>query len=225
MKDFTHYYRILVLLLFCLKGLGHVRFCFDESGDLGDRPPSERYFVIGGFYSGDAKRMATVTRRAIGEIRKHHPFLATKPEIKAKDCSIVDKDYVLSKLAHEPDINIVYIVTDKKYVPPGYRLGKVQNLFYNYQLGLLVAYTLRQLTTKPSISHYLIDERSIQTGSLNSFQDYMNIKLNYVQKITIDFQVSYGLSHNYPEIQASDFICNAIWIKENYPKTIIFMIL
>ena len=186
---------------------------FDESGDWGSG--TERYYVIGGHVTADPRRISVVMRRAVADVYKKFPKLKKLTELKAKDAPPIAKDYILRKIAKE-NIRIYYIVIDKNHVPSYNRLGVAQNRFYNYQLGILTTY-IRNGLHIPEM-RFLIDESSIKVGSLNSFEDYIAIKLNFEEGLQTKIDVKYGLSHNHYEIQASDFICNALWGRENYPN-------
>jgi len=84
-------------------------------------------------------------------------------------------------------------------------------------MGILVKFIVKKCFF--STYRCLIDESSIKVGSLNSFGDYINIELSFKENLDTEIFVKYGLSKNYYEIQAADFICNAFWTKENYPQT------
>jgi len=187
---------------------------FDESGDWGDT--TDRFFVIGGLITPNYLRVRAVMKKTISAVCKQFPRLRKCKELKASDMPPVAKDYVLRRLAKE-NIKIVYIVADKNHIPRGNRSGIGQNRFYNYQLGILATY-LRNGINMP-VMNFILDQRSIKVGSLNSFEDYLSIKLNYEECLPTDVSVDYRLSHNYPELQAADFICNALWGRENYPQT------
>ncbi|MFZ5641777.1 MAG: DUF3800 domain-containing protein [Bacillota bacterium] len=184
---------------------------FDESGDWGDH--TERYFVLGGYLTADPLRIRGVMRRAIKDVYDEYPRLKILPELKAKDTPPIAKDYILRKLAKE-DLKIYYTAIDKNHVPSQNRLGSAQNRFYNYQLGILTTY-IRNGNHLPAMK-FLIDDRNVKVGSLNSFEDYIFIKLNFDESLSTEISVKYGLSHNYYEIQVADFICNAMWGRENY---------
>ncbi len=163
----------------------------------------------------DKLRIRGVMRRSLNRIRKKFASLRNIEEIKGSTSPPIARDYLLRKLIKE-NIEIYYIVADKKHIPRDRRTGRAQNRFYNYLMGILV----ENVVKNNSYDEYncLIDERSIRVGYLNSFEDYINIKLNYELNFNIQVNVSYGLSHNYFELQAADFICNTFGKVENHPN-------
>lgn len=187
---------------------------FDESGDWGTL--SERYYVIGGFITPNLYKIRGVTRRSMQDIKKEFPRLATVSEIKAQDCPGIAKDYLLRKLVKE-NIKIFYIVVDKNNIQERFLKTQNQNVFYNYQLGLLAKYIRNG--NNYTVFNFSIDNRSIKVASLNSFQDYIFIELNFKLNKETHVSVKYRDSEHFYEIQAADFICNALWTRENYRET------
>lgn len=186
---------------------------FDESGDWSD---NERYYIIGGFLVDDRYKIRRVMKKALRDVRRKFPSLNNKIEIKASDCPSIAKDYILMKISKVP-LGIYYLSIDKNHVDSHNKKGKAQNRFYNYTLGIMCCFIAKHQSSQRY--DCLIDERNISVGSLNSFEDYINIKTTFEDKIKTTFEIKYGDSKKYYELQVADFICNAFWTKENYPLT------
>ncbi|NPV74571.1 MAG: DUF3800 domain-containing protein, partial [Pelotomaculum sp.] len=84
-------------------------------------------------------------------------------------------------------------------------------------LGLVARYI--RSTNNFTELNFTIDNKSLKVGSLNSFEDYIAIKLNFGLRKQTYVSVKYLDSQHFFEIQAADFICNALWGRENYPNT------
>lgn len=200
-----------------------IHFVLDESGDWGST--SERFYVIGGYVTKDPVRVRSVMRRLEARIRKRFPEFIGK-EIKASKAYPPIKDFILRALASE-DIEFCYLVIDKRNSDSHDKdqelsslKGHELNLFYNYQVGVIATHERRRLSPAEVVAYnFIVDQRSIRTGSQHSLEDYLLINLNLQQGLPTTVKVMYAQSEHRAEVRAADFIANAFWTRENYPRT------
>jgi len=107
-------------------------------------------------------------RRAVKDVREQFPGFSVLPEIKANNCPSIAKDYIIRKLAKE-NIDIYYIVVDKNHLDYSLLEGNYNSLVARY---------IRSINNFTKLS-FTIDNKSLKVGSLNSFEDYIAIKLNF----------------------------------------------
>lgn len=182
--------------------MGKVILNFDESGNLGKKG---RYFTIACVETNNAKPLKNVMKKSILKTRRKFDKYKDYKEIKASESNPVIKDYFLRKIASK-DIQIRYVVADLWHTDK--KLIEDENLLYNYMLHFLIT----PVAKKESVDQLEIniDERTIKVNSVNSFRDYIRIKLNYELNLDVDVEVNYFESHNSYAIQAADFIANTV---------------
>ncbi|EOR24979.1 hypothetical protein A499_06505 [Niallia nealsonii AAU1] len=181
---------------------------FDESGNMGK---SGRYFTIACIETMHTKPLSNVMKKAVLKAKLAFPKYGNCKEIKASESNPVVKDYFLRKIASK-DIKVRYVVADLEHVKPA--LIADENLLYNYMLQFLIAPVATSRTCTDIVIN--LDKRTIKVPSINSFEDYIKIKLNYEYGCNVNVQVQYIESHNSYSIQAADFIANAILAKYEY---------
>lgn len=176
----------------------------DESGDLGFKKGSSKYFVIS-FIAMDTKTNL-ILKRKIKKVKKKHK-IGKDVEIKANKSNHSLRVDVLKEICSLP-IEIYSITTKKQGINKSLR--KDTNIFYNYMVNLiLVPYIER---SKISNLYLIADSRINKVSKGMRFGDYLKYKLffeNSLYKIKLDIQyldslTSYGL-------QAVDFIANSIF--------------
>lgn len=176
---------------------------FDESGNLGKKG---RYFTIACVETNNIQPLKNVMKKGILKVKKEFPRYAEHKEIKASDCSPPVKDYLLRKILSK-NIEIRYIVTDLHHTKKS--LIEDENLLYNYMLQFLILPAASRASGLERLE-INIDKRTIKVKSVNSFEDYIRIKLNYELNLNIDVKVNYFESHNSYAIQAADIVANTV---------------
>jgi len=182
----------------------------DESGDLGFKKGSSKYFVIS-FIAMDTKTNL-ILKRKIKKVKKRHK-IGKDVEIKANKSNHSLRVDVLNKICSLP-IEIYSITTKKQGINKSLR--KDTNIFYNYMVNLiLVPYIER---SKISNLCLIADSRINKVSKGMRFGDYLKYKIffeNSLYKIKLDIKyldslTSYGL-------QAVDFIANSVF--KSYEQT------
>ncbi|BFH66270.1 hypothetical protein J27TS7_11160 [Paenibacillus dendritiformis] len=181
---------------------------FDESGNMGR---DGRYFTIACVACKNDKQLNNALSRAELKTKRQFPYFKRFQEVKASDSNPVIKDYYLRKIASK-EVEIRYIVADLENVKS--RLKEDSNLLYNYMLHFLITPYARI----PNVNHLniVLDNRTIRVQSVNSFADYIKIKMQYEFQCRYSINVKYMESQNSYGIQAADFIANAVQTKYQY---------
>ncbi len=180
----------------------------DESGNLGQK---DRYFVIASVAVDNPKPLKNLMKKLDLKTRTAFPEFQNSKEIKASDAYPSIKEFYLRKMVSQ-DIEIRYIVVDKNHLDP--RLIARKNVCYNYLLQFLID-PLARKQRNGSLS-IILDNRNTAVGSLNSFEEYIYIKVNAEWSCNVDLSIKYVESHTLYNIQAADFIANAIWPRYEY---------
>ena len=185
----------------------------DESGNLGS---GGRYFVIACIDTYKYKSIHNIMTRKLGvayklfpEIKKTHSH-----EIKAADAYPCVKHHILECISAK-DIEVSYIVLDKKYAKPSLMADK--NIMYNYLSKLLLDRLLSKKDSGNAV-HIICDNHTTKISSINSFADYVKVHFNYELQLDINLDIKYldSDSKNAYVIQAADYVANAIWTKYEY---------
>lgn len=176
---------------------------FDESGNFGT---DGRYFTIAGIISYDSnKPLSNVIKRTVLKTKKQFVKYSNYAEIKASESFPCIKDFFLQKIVSK-DIFIRYVVADLHHTKKS--LIDDENVLYNYLLQFIILPEAR----KPGVKKIIInlDKRSVKVNSVNSFEDYIKIKIVAELNLDIEIVVKYLESHNCYPVQAADFVANAI---------------
>ncbi|MEA2097581.1 MAG: DUF3800 domain-containing protein [Patescibacteria group bacterium] len=176
----------------------------DESGDLGFKRGSSKYFVIS-FIAMDAKTNLILKRKII-KVKKRHK-IGKNIEIKGNKSNHSLRADILKEICFLP-IKIYSITVNKQGINKFLR--KDTNIFYNYMVNLILVPYIEQ--SKISNLCLIADLRINKVSKGMRFGDYLKYKLffeNGLYKIKLDIQyldslTSYGL-------QAVDFVANSIF--------------
>lgn len=191
---------------------------FDESGNLGKKG---RYFTIACVeMKTSTKSLSNVMKKAVLKTKRTFSNFEKYDEIKASDSYPAIKDYFLRKIASK-DLSIRYIVADLHHVKNN--LIQDENLLYNFMLKFII----EKIARNKGLKHLVInlDKRTIKVESINSFEGYIKIKLNYELNLDVNVEVNYIESQNSYAIQAADFIANAIYSKYEYGNELYYDII
>lgn len=184
----------------------NITIFIDESGNMGRG--RGRYFTISCVVidSSMGKRLRRKMKRLTLEVKKNHPFKTWKNgEVKA---SLVGKEERSALLSNLPEyVNIYNIIVDKQHLKP--HMFEDKSASYNYWTRLVIDNILRDNEDCKNII-INVDRRTIKTGSKNTFEDYINIRIKYELCRDIHLQVLYPESHTDYGIQVADFISNAV---------------
>ncbi|WP_308780053.1 DUF3800 domain-containing protein [uncultured Clostridium sp.] len=188
-----------------------IYFYFDESGNLGK---DNRYFVISCIITKKPKPLENKMKKVLLHIKKTYKNIKwNRYELKANSCKPNIKE-IIYKSVLDKDFQIAYIAADKYWINEN--LFENKNRLYNYLLKLLLD-NYKNFFENNSIK-LVLDNKTIKVESLNSFEDYINIHINYELNLNSIIKVEYrdSASKNSELIQLADFIANAIFAKYEY---------
>ena len=184
---------------------------FDESGNLGT---SGKYFVIACIITENRKALHNTMKKTLKKIKSdYHNAKFDGHELKANKATKEIKSFVLNRISKN-NLEISYIVAEKQHVQE--QLIKDQNRFYNFLLKILLDQHKEKF--KENKINLILDNKTIKVKSLNSFEDYINIHINYELGLNSDIIVEYkdSKSHDAYNIQAVDYIANVIYSHYEY---------
>lgn len=184
---------------------------FDESGNLGVK---DRYFVIACILTENPKELDNIMKKTLLYIKKTYKYTKWNGhELKANSCKPWIKEVIYNSIVSK-DIEIAYIVGDKLWIEE--RLKNNNNLLYNYMLKILLD-NFKYIFRNNKVN-LILDNKTIKVKSFNSFKDYIDIHINYELKLNSDITVEYrdSSAKNAYNIQAADYIANAIFAKYEY---------
>ncbi|WP_039237495.1 DUF3800 domain-containing protein [Clostridium sp. K25] len=181
---------------------------FDESGNLGT---SGRYFVIACIITTQPKKLENKMKKVLLQIKKNYKNIKWHNyELKASSCKPWIKETIYKSIISK-DIELAYIVADKIWVAD--RLKEDKNCLYNYLLSVLLDNF--EHIFKNNTVDLILDNKSIKVKSINSFEDYIKIHINYKLGFNCNIHVQYMDSSDKKayNIQAVDYIANALYAK------------
>ena len=173
----------------------------DESGDLGFKKGSSRYFIIAALIVDHPKPL----NRIIKNMRrnKFKKKLRKAQEIKANKSSRKLIEYMLKKLNEIKGVRTVYVVLDKRKVTSDYLKNKKDKL-YNYVAGRLA----ERITLTDENVEIRIDKSKGKDLLRGDFNAYFSAKLDAVSKsrdrMTVKMEHSY--SHCWSGLQFVDVL-------------------
>ena len=189
----------------------------DESGDLGFRHGSTRYFTIAFVIVEQPFDFI----RSVKDVKVKYN-IPRRVEIKGSTTRRDIKVDFLERI-RQLEIEVHAITVRKQNVET--RLRSDTNILYNYVVGLLLVDCIlqKQLTAKVFVN---VDRRVISITSGFKFNEYLRYKIWYENKRPdIDLQIKHADSHKSYAIQGIDVICNSIFRKYNSDDSSFFNVI
>lgn len=182
----------------------------DESGDLGFRKGSSRWFVFTLALVNDHRRVQKIVNKVRKELRKKQKNIG---ELHANREKKSTRKKILLELSKLDDLQIISVILDKEKV---FVSQKEQvNLLYNHVANVLI----ERLVALYSVSelgsgdlHICLDRQYTSKTLQGKFESYLR---NSIKDKTdnLNFDLSFKTSHHEKCIQAVDFISWAIFRK------------
>lgn len=180
----------------------------DESGDLGFKQRSSKWFLFTIVLTNNHRRIEKVVRKVKEGIQKSkrrgvhelHAYNAI-PRIKLR---------MLKLLAQEKDIKILCVILNKSKVHIDFENQK--NYLYNYTANVLLEklYSKKLINIDEQIDLY-IDQKDTNKFIRDNFEKYL--KDNFVKKSSNKVLIKIKPSHTERCLQAVDFVSWAIFRK------------
>ncbi len=179
----------------------------DESGDLGFKATSSKWFIFTIVLTNDHRKIEKCIKRTHRNLTKKYKKVSelhayhTQPNIKVK---------LLTDLAQIDDLKILCIVLNKKKVYVD--LQNQKNHLYNYTANILLdrLHKKKILNTDEPIQLY-IDQKDTNKFIRESFEKYL--KVNITKKRNGQINIKIKPSHTEKCLQAVDFLSWAIFRK------------
>ncbi|OGY77237.1 MAG: hypothetical protein A2249_02845 [Candidatus Jacksonbacteria bacterium RIFOXYA2_FULL_44_7] len=182
----------------------------DESGDIGFKKSSSKWFVFTIAMTSDVRTLERVTKKVWRTLKKKHKSLG---ELHASHEKDITRKRMLKQLSEIDDLKILCVVLNKQKVYVD--LQNQKNFLYNYIANILLdrLHTKKMLKQKETI-HLFIDRKDTKKRLRENFIHYLT---NSIKKRHNGlFSIELHLSHENKSLQAVDFISWAIFRKYEY---------
>lgn len=179
---------------------------FDESGNLGVK---DRYFVIACILTENPKELENKMKKVLLHIKKKYKNTKWNGyELKANSCKPWIKEIIYKSII-EKNIKISYIVADKVWIEKS--LMQDKNCLYNYLLSVLLD-NFKEVFRNNNVN-LILDNKTVKVQSINSFEEYIKIHINYTKRLNSNITVKYMDSSSKEAyiVQAADYIANAVF--------------
>lgn len=179
----------------------------DESGDLGFKKSSSKWFLFTIAMTNDARALERVVRKIWRPLKKKHRKLG---ELHASHEKDITRKWVLKKLSEVGDLRVFCVVLNKQKVYVG--LQNQKNYLYNYTANILLdrLHTQEIFDPKEPI-HLFIDRKDTKKRLRENFINYLTGSMK--KRRDGVFAVDLHSSHENKSLQAVDFISRAIFRK------------
>ena len=179
----------------------------DESGDLGFKKSSSKWFIFTIAIISDSRSLERVVKKIWRPLKKKHKRLG---ELHAYHADDITRTRMLQKINELDDLKVLCVVLNKEKVYIDLRNQK--NYLYNYTANVL----LDRLHSSGAIKddepiHLFIDRKDTKKKLRENFTNYLTSEM--VNRGRKHFIVALHTSHDNKSLQAVDFISWAIFRK------------
>ncbi|TSC84443.1 MAG: hypothetical protein G01um101417_249 [Parcubacteria group bacterium Gr01-1014_17] len=179
----------------------------DESGDLGFKKKSSKWFIFTIAMTQDARALERVVKRVWRTLKKKYKRLG---ELHASHEKDITRKRVLQQLGGVPDLKVLCVILNKQKVYVD--LQNQKNYLYNYTANVLLdrLHNKEILVPKEPL-HVFIDAKDTKKHLKENFVRYLSDSIKKRRDGT--FTVELHSSHENKSLQAVDFISWAIFRK------------
>ncbi|MCK6462903.1 MAG: DUF3800 domain-containing protein [Candidatus Pacebacteria bacterium] len=179
----------------------------DESGDLGFKKKSSKWFVFTIAMTQNARSLERVTKKIWRPLKKRHKQLG---ELHAYHADNVTRKRMLSELAKIENLKVSCVILNKQKVYID--LQNQKNYLYNYTANILLdrLYTKEILKPKEAINLFA-DRKDTKNHLRENFINYLTTSMK--KRRDGGFSVVLHSSHENKSLQAVDFISWSIFRK------------
>jgi len=179
----------------------------DESGDLGFKKSSSKWFLFAIAITNDARALERVIKKVWRPLKKKYKKLGELHASHEKDTT---RKLVLKQLSEVSDLKILCVVLNKKKVYVD--LQNQKNYLYNYTANVLLdrLHTKEVLGPKEPI-HLFVDRKDTKKRLRENFVNYLTGSMK--KRRDGSFVVELHSSHENKSLQAVDFISWALFRK------------
>lgn len=179
----------------------------DESGDLGFRKHSSKWFLFTVAMVSDARGLERVIKKVWRTLKKKRKRLG---ELHASHEKDITRTRVLKGLAEISDLKVMTVILNKHKVYVD--LQNQKNYLYNYTANILLdRFHARGIVTPDEPIHLYADRKDTKKSLRENFVSYLTASMK--KKRGGAFKVELHASHDNKSLQAVDFISWAIFRK------------
>jgi hypothetical protein len=187
----------------------------DESGDLGFKELSTKFFIVAYIECESPTKLQVEMKKALKVLHQHKKYHYSENELKFSLMNQKCREYVLQKIS-ACDLSVNAMVVEKTKVHPNLR-GDPPRL-YNYLVVHNIIFSLLpQMVTNKKFD--ITFDRSLPSWRIKEFNEYVNSKASFLlsEKGSSFEQGDISLRHDNSElnpcVQAADAVANAYFQK------------
>src|SRR3989344_1384146 len=179
----------------------------DESGDLGFKKTSSKWFLFTIAMVSDARSLERVVKKVWRPLKKKHKRLG---ELHAYHANDVTRARILKGLSEIPDLKVLCVVLNKQKVYVD--LQNQKNYLYNYTANILLdrLHTQEAFSATEPIDLY-VDRKDTKKYLRENFINYLTSSMK--KRRDGAFSAALHTSHENKSLQAVDFVSWAIFRK------------
>ncbi|MDO8529471.1 MAG: DUF3800 domain-containing protein [bacterium] len=179
----------------------------DESGDLGFKSTSSKWFIFTIVLTNDHRKIEKVIKKIRKGLKKEYKKVS---ELHAYHSQPIVKKKMLKMLAELEDFKILCIILNKKKVYIDFQ--KQKNYLYNYTANILLdrLHNKKVINVNEPIELY-IDQKDTNKFIRDNFEKYL--KGNFIKRGNNKVNIKIKPSHTEKCLQAVDFVSWAIFRK------------
>lgn len=179
----------------------------DESGDLGFKKSSSKWFLFTIAMTNEARALERAVKKVWRPLKRKHKKLG---ELHASHEKDITRKRVLRHLSEVADFKVLCVILNKQKVYVD--LQNQKNYLYNYTANILLdrLHTKEVLEPKESV-HLFVDRKDTKKRLRENFIDYLTSSMK--KRRDGQFAVELHSSHENKSLQAVDFISWAIFRK------------
>lgn len=182
----------------------------DESGDLGFKKTSSKWFLFTIAMVKDQRSLERVIKKVWRTLKKKHTHLGELHASHEKDQT---RKRVLRSLAQLPDLKVLCIILNKQKVHVD--LQNQKNYLYNYTANILLDRMQKKGRVEDADAiHLFVDRKDTKKKLRENFTNYLTSSM--AKRRAGQFRVELHTSHENKSLQAVDFISWAIFRKYEF---------
>lgn len=179
----------------------------DESGDLGFKSKSSKWFIFTLVVVEDNRSLERVIKKERKNLKKK--YQKSFSELHAYHCDDITRKRVLKSLA-ELDISVVTTILNKEKVYIDFQNQK--NYLYNYSANILLERLInKNIIRDDDILDLVVDKKDTKKNLKNNFINYITEGMD--SRRNGNFKMQLSKSHEEKGLQAVDFLSWAIFRK------------
>lgn len=179
----------------------------DESGDLGFKKTSSRWFLFTIALTPDSRVLGKAVKNVWKNLKKKHKKLGELHASKEKD---ITRTRLLKKLSEIEGLKIMCVILNKEKVYVD--LQNQKNYLYNYTANILLdRLHAKEVLKEGEPIHLFIDRKDTKKQLRENFIEYLTTSMK--KRRDCDIKIELHASHENKSLQAVDFISWAIFRK------------